>query len=248
MTAPSTPGTSDAPGTVDASMFREYDIRGFVEQNFTAPVLLRLGRAFGTFLARQRAQRARAGRCRRRAGRAPLLRRLRRGLDRGPARHRGGRDGHRDGAHPPGLLRRQHPPHGRRGRRHRQPQPAGVQRPQAAQARPRPAQRPAPAAGRDSRAAAPGPGGRCFAPGAPGQGALRETDVQPRLRATTSASGSPSPGASRWWWTPGTGPPGRWRCAPWRPSAARSSPSTATRTAPSPTTCPIRSSRRTCAT
>ena len=51
MTAPPTPSTSDAPGTVDPSMFREYDIRGFVEQNFSAPVLLRLGRAFGTFLS-----------------------------------------------------------------------------------------------------------------------------------------------------------------------------------------------------
>ncbi|HEX2514090.1 MAG TPA: phosphomannomutase/phosphoglucomutase [Chloroflexota bacterium] len=61
MTAPPTPSTSDAPGTVDPSMFREYDIRGFVEQNFTAPVLLRLGRAFGTFLS------ARSGR----SGRGP---------------------------------------------------------------------------------------------------------------------------------------------------------------------------------
>ena len=53
MTSPAspTPGTSDAAGTVDPSMFREYDIRGFVEQNFTAPVLLRLGQAFGTFLS-----------------------------------------------------------------------------------------------------------------------------------------------------------------------------------------------------
>jgi phosphomannomutase len=32
-------------------MFREYDIRGFVDQNFTEPVLGRLGGALGTFLA-----------------------------------------------------------------------------------------------------------------------------------------------------------------------------------------------------
>ena len=37
--------------TVDGSMFREYDIRGFVDQNFTEPVLERTGKAFGTFLA-----------------------------------------------------------------------------------------------------------------------------------------------------------------------------------------------------
>src|SRR5438874_6891262 len=37
--------------TVDGSMFREYDIRGFVDQNFTEPVLERIGKGFGTFLA-----------------------------------------------------------------------------------------------------------------------------------------------------------------------------------------------------
>ena len=31
-------------------MFREYDIRGFVDQNFTELVLERTGKAFGTFL------------------------------------------------------------------------------------------------------------------------------------------------------------------------------------------------------
>jgi phosphomannomutase len=36
--------------TVDSSMFREYDIRGFVDQNMTEPVLLEIGEAFGTFL------------------------------------------------------------------------------------------------------------------------------------------------------------------------------------------------------
>src|SRR5919204_4087682 len=36
---------------VDPSMFREYDIRGFVDQNFTEPVLEQIGKAFGTFLA-----------------------------------------------------------------------------------------------------------------------------------------------------------------------------------------------------
>jgi phosphomannomutase len=40
--------------TVDPSMFREYDIRGFVDQNFTEPVLQRIGKAFGTFLAQRR--------------------------------------------------------------------------------------------------------------------------------------------------------------------------------------------------
>src|SRR5262245_24286463 len=39
------------PSAIDPSMFREYDIRGFVDQNFTEPVLLKLGQAFGTFLA-----------------------------------------------------------------------------------------------------------------------------------------------------------------------------------------------------
>jgi len=38
---------------VDGSMFREYDIRGFVDQNFTEPVLERTGKAFGTFLAKK---------------------------------------------------------------------------------------------------------------------------------------------------------------------------------------------------
>ena len=37
---------------VDGSMFREYDIRGFVDQNFTEPVLERIGKGYGTFLAR----------------------------------------------------------------------------------------------------------------------------------------------------------------------------------------------------
>lgn len=36
---------------VDGSMFREYDIRGLVDQNFTESVLSLTGRAFGTFLA-----------------------------------------------------------------------------------------------------------------------------------------------------------------------------------------------------
>ena len=36
---------------VDRTMFREYDIRGFVDQNFTGDVLDRLGAALGTFLA-----------------------------------------------------------------------------------------------------------------------------------------------------------------------------------------------------
>jgi phosphomannomutase len=40
--------------SVDATMFREYDIRGFVDQNFTEPVLERIGRAYGTFLATPR--------------------------------------------------------------------------------------------------------------------------------------------------------------------------------------------------
>jgi phosphomannomutase len=43
--------TQPATVTVDPSMFREYDIRGFVDQNFTEPVLERIGKAFGTFLA-----------------------------------------------------------------------------------------------------------------------------------------------------------------------------------------------------
>ena len=38
-------------GSVDPSMFREYDIRGFVDENLTAPVLSTLGRAYGTFLS-----------------------------------------------------------------------------------------------------------------------------------------------------------------------------------------------------
>ncbi|HEU5316845.1 MAG TPA: phosphomannomutase/phosphoglucomutase [Chloroflexota bacterium] len=42
------------PTAVDGSMFREYDIRGFVDQNFTEPVLERTGKAFGTFLAENR--------------------------------------------------------------------------------------------------------------------------------------------------------------------------------------------------
>lgn len=45
-----TAGTPDAHA-VDQTMFREYDIRGFVDQNFTEPVLGRLGGALGTFLA-----------------------------------------------------------------------------------------------------------------------------------------------------------------------------------------------------
>src|SRR5262245_13963021 len=44
-----TPATPAAG--VDPSMFREYDIRGFVDENFTEPVLDRIGRAYGTFLA-----------------------------------------------------------------------------------------------------------------------------------------------------------------------------------------------------
>ena len=39
---------------VDGSMFREYDIRGFVDKNFTEVVLERTGKAFGTFLAARR--------------------------------------------------------------------------------------------------------------------------------------------------------------------------------------------------
>ena len=35
-------------------MFREYDIRGFVDENFTEPVLERTGKAFGTFLSQKR--------------------------------------------------------------------------------------------------------------------------------------------------------------------------------------------------
>jgi phosphomannomutase len=41
---------------VDGSMFREYDIRGFVDQNFTEEVLERTGKAFGTFLTALRAK------------------------------------------------------------------------------------------------------------------------------------------------------------------------------------------------
>ncbi|HET7769193.1 MAG TPA: phosphomannomutase/phosphoglucomutase, partial [Chloroflexota bacterium] len=46
-----TPSQPAYPGGVDGSMFREYDIRGFVDENFTEPVLERTGKAFGTFLA-----------------------------------------------------------------------------------------------------------------------------------------------------------------------------------------------------
>lgn len=46
-------GNGDATA-VDASMFREYDIRGFVDQNFTESVLERTGKAFGTFTAGRR--------------------------------------------------------------------------------------------------------------------------------------------------------------------------------------------------
>ena len=38
-------------GPIDRTMFREYDIRGFVDQNFTEAVLDRLGAALGSFLA-----------------------------------------------------------------------------------------------------------------------------------------------------------------------------------------------------
>ncbi len=41
---------------VDASMFREYDIRGFVDQNFTEEVLAQIGKAYGTFLASLRSR------------------------------------------------------------------------------------------------------------------------------------------------------------------------------------------------
>jgi phosphomannomutase len=44
-------------GSVDPSMFREYDIRGFVDQNFTEAVLERIGQAFGTFIASLRESR-----------------------------------------------------------------------------------------------------------------------------------------------------------------------------------------------
>lgn len=47
--------TTDQPAVrIDPTMFREYDIRGFVDQNFTEPVLERIGKAFGTFLAGRR--------------------------------------------------------------------------------------------------------------------------------------------------------------------------------------------------
>jgi phosphomannomutase len=48
---------SPQPVEVDGSMFREYDIRGFVDQNFTEPVLERTGKAFGTFTAALRRDR-----------------------------------------------------------------------------------------------------------------------------------------------------------------------------------------------
>lgn len=47
--APPRPATTPA-STIDASMFREYDIRGFVDQNFSEPVLETIGKAYGTFL------------------------------------------------------------------------------------------------------------------------------------------------------------------------------------------------------
>lgn len=52
-TFPAATGAS-AAAAVDGSMFREYDIRGFVDQNFTEAVLERVGKAFGTFLAGKR--------------------------------------------------------------------------------------------------------------------------------------------------------------------------------------------------
>jgi len=42
-------------------MFREYDIRGLVDQNFTEEVLARTGKAFGTFLAQKRGGSSGAG-------------------------------------------------------------------------------------------------------------------------------------------------------------------------------------------
>ncbi len=42
---------TDQTAVVDPSMFREYDIRGFVDQNFTEPVLAKIGKAYGTYLA-----------------------------------------------------------------------------------------------------------------------------------------------------------------------------------------------------
>jgi phosphomannomutase len=50
----SSPASAASSSTVDGSMFREYDIRGFVDQNFTEEVLERTGKAFGTFLAARR--------------------------------------------------------------------------------------------------------------------------------------------------------------------------------------------------
>lgn len=44
--------STDQGIAVDPSMFREYDIRGFVDQNFTEPVLHKIGKAYGTYLDR----------------------------------------------------------------------------------------------------------------------------------------------------------------------------------------------------
>ncbi len=46
--------STDQGTAVDPSMFREYDIRGFVDQNFTEPVLNKIGKAYGTYLNRLR--------------------------------------------------------------------------------------------------------------------------------------------------------------------------------------------------
>lgn len=48
---PSSEAQAGNAGDVDPSMFREYDIRGFVDQNFTEPVLEKIGKAYGTYLA-----------------------------------------------------------------------------------------------------------------------------------------------------------------------------------------------------
>ena len=40
--------------SLPSHVFREYDIRGFVDQNFTEPALAQIGRAFGTLLAGRR--------------------------------------------------------------------------------------------------------------------------------------------------------------------------------------------------
>ena len=194
--------SSSEGDSMNAHIFREYDIRGLVDQDLTEEVVELLGRAWARYArAASGGQRIVVGRdCRESSHRASAS-----ALVAGITAT--GLDVLDVGVVPDAadLLRRQHPAGGRPGDDHRQPQPARVQRLQDRRRQDHPPRR------TRSRRCASSSRPRDFEVGVPA-GRRRSTSSRPTTHFVRQTMQLGRAGHAHRRSTPATAPAARWRC------------------------------------